>query len=89
MLTLELLPRLNKIKLDWINYYLALIINELLEFWNSFSLLISDKYLTGKHIRLAVICYSNNISAIRKLCNHISALVRCYRCYKRVNNNEG
>ncbi len=42
----------------------------------------------GKKIRLAVICCFNDILAVRKLCSHISALVRCYRCYKRASSNE-
>ncbi len=88
MLILVLLPRLNEVKLNRINYYLAPIIDELLEFWNSFSLPISDKYLTGTHIRLAVIYCLNDIPAAKKLCDHISALVGCHRCYKRVSGNK-
>ena len=89
ILTLGLLPGLTEVKLDWINHYLAPIIDELLDLWNSFNLVVSDKYPTGKHIRLAVICCSNDIPAARKLCSHISALVGCHRCYKSANGEEG
>ena len=34
---------------------------------------------------MAVICYSNDIPAARKLCRHISALAACHRCYKTAN----
>ena len=38
---------------------------------------------------MAVICCSNDILAARKLCGHISALVRCHRSYKRASSEEG
>ena len=60
-----------------------------MDLWNGFNLAVSDKYPTGKHIRLAVICCSNDIPAARKLCDHISALVRCYRYYKSASGEEG
>ena len=34
---------------------------------------------------MAVICCSNDIPAVRKLCGHISALAACHRCYKTAN----
>ena len=89
MLTLGLLPGPNEVKLDRINHYLSPIIDELLELWNGFDLPISDKYPTGKKIRLAMICCSNDIPAARKLCGHISALVACHRCYKIASGTEG
>ena len=89
MMTLGLLPGPNEVKLNRINHYLAPIIDELLELWNGFSLPKSDKYPTGKHVRVAVICCSNDIPAARKLCGHISALVGCHRCYKRASDEEG
>ena len=88
MLILGLLPKPNEVKLDRINHYLAPIVNELLEFWDGVNLPISGKHLNRKHIRLAVICYSNDIPAARRLCGHISALVGCHRCYKRVSDDE-
>ena len=89
MMTLGLLPGPNEVKLDRINHYLAPIIDELLELWNGFSLSKSDEHSTGKEIRVAVICCSNDIPAARKLCGHISALVGCHRCYKRASGEEG
>jgi hypothetical protein len=89
MLTLGLLPGPNEVKLDRINHYLNPIVDELLELWNGFNLPISEKHPTGKYIRLAVICCSNDIPAARKLCGHISALEGCHRCYKRANGEEG
>src|SRR6185437_3273080 len=67
MLILALLPGSNEVKLDKINHYLALIIDELLELWDGFNLSTA-----GKNVRLAVICCSNNIPATQKLCSHAS-----------------
>jgi hypothetical protein len=61
----------------------------LLEFWDGVYLPATNKYLTGRKVRMAVICCSNDIPAARKLCGHISALVGCHRCYKRANCEEG
>lgn len=85
MLTLGLLPGPNEVKLHKINHYLAPIVDELLEFWNGVEIPAS-----GKNIRLALICCSNDIPAARKLCGHVSALVSCHRCYKTasLNGNE-
>lgn len=83
MLTLGLLPGPNEVKLHHINHYLSPIVDVLLELWNGFDL------PTGKKIRLAVICCSNDIPAARKLCGHISALAGCHRCYKRASSDDG
>jgi hypothetical protein len=85
MLYLGLLPRLDEVKLHKINHYLSPIIDELLEFWDGVDLLFTNLHLTGKRIRLAVICYTNDILAARKLCSYISTLVSYYRCYKMAN----
>ena len=82
MLTLGLLSRLNEIRLYKINHYLSPIVDELLEFWNGIEIPAA-----GKSIRLALICCSNDIPAVRKLCGHASALASCYRCYKTANSN--
>ena len=82
MLILELLSGPKEVKLHRINHYLALIVDELLEFWNGVYLPATDKYPTGKRVRMAVICCSNDIPATRKLCEHISTLAACHRCYK-------
>ena len=85
MLILALLPEPDEVKLHKINHYLAPIVGELLEFWSGFDLPPSENHPEGKKIRLAVICYANDIPAARKLCGHISALAGCHRCYKRAN----
>ena len=88
MLTLGLLLGPTEVKLHHINHYLAPIVDVLLEFWHGFNLPVSSKHPTGKRIRLAVICCSNDIPAARKLCGHISALVGCHRCHKRAESND-
>ena len=50
-------------------------------------MLISVKYPTGKKIRLAVICCSNDIPVTRKLYGHILAKAACHRCYKRASGD--
>src|SRR5436305_5097176 len=72
MLILALLPGPDEVKLHKINYYLVPIVCELLEFWSGFDLPPSENHPEGKKIRLAVICYANDIPAARKLCGHIS-----------------
>ncbi|GET62122.1 hypothetical protein PHYBLDRAFT_114300 [Rhizophagus irregularis DAOM 181602=DAOM 197198] len=88
MLYLGLLPEPEEVKLHKINHYFSLIINELLEFWDGVNLPSTNLHPTGKRIRMVVICCSNDIPAARKLCNHISALVGCHRCYKIANISE-
>jgi hypothetical protein len=85
MLYLELLSGPEEVKLHKINHYLSPIVDELLEFWNGVSLPSTDLHSTGKRIRMAVICYSNDIPVARKLCDYISALVSCYQCYRIAN----
>jgi hypothetical protein len=78
MLYLGLLPGPDEVKLHKINHYLSPIVDELLEFWDGVDLLSTNLHPTGKRIRLAVICCTNDIPAARKLCGHISALVSCH-----------
>jgi hypothetical protein len=85
MLYLGLFPGPEEVKLHKINHYLSPIVDKLLEFWDGVSLPFTDLHLTGKRIRMAVICCSNDIPAARKLCGHISALVSCHRYYKIAN----
>ncbi|EXX57951.1 hypothetical protein RirG_202350 [Rhizophagus irregularis DAOM 197198w] len=82
MLMLGLLPGPSEVKLHKINHYLALIVDELLEFWDGIEIPAAEK-----NIRLALICCLNDIPAARKLCGHISASVSCHRCYKTANSN--
>jgi hypothetical protein len=87
MLYLGLLPGLDEVKLHKINHYLNPIVNELLEYWDGVDLPSTNLHPTGKRIRLAVICCTNDIPAARKLCGHILALVSYYQCYKTANIN--
>ena len=88
ILTLGLLPGPNEVRLHKINHFLSPIVDELLEFWDGINLPFTHNHPTGKNIiRMAVICYSNDIPAARKLCGHISALAACHRCHKRANVN--
>src|SRR5438045_6171422 len=51
MLTLELLPGPHEVKLHKINYYLALIVDDLMELWeNGFNLSSTDKHSNVKNI---------------------------------------
>ena len=61
MLTLDLLPGPDEVKLHKINHFLAPIVDELLEFWNGVYLPVTNNYPTGRNIRIAVICCSNDI----------------------------
>jgi hypothetical protein len=82
ILTMALIPRPNEPSLHYINHFLALIINQLIELWNG--IILSTTYeSTTKPIRAAVICCSCDISAARKLCGYISARVACHRCLKK------
>ena len=85
MLTFGLLPGPREVKKHRINHFLSPIIDELIELWDGYELPDSS----GKRIRLAVICCSNDIPAARKLCGHISALAACHRCYKQATGDEG
>ncbi len=71
-----------------INHLLTLIVDELLELWNGYNLLASNRFSNGKKIWLAVICCSNNSPAARKLCGHILVVTACYRYYKRVSDDD-
>ncbi|GBB87948.1 hypothetical protein RclHR1_14440007 [Rhizophagus clarus] len=82
MLTLGLLSGPNVVKLYKINHYFSLIVDELLEFWDGIEI-----FATRKNIRVVLICYSNDIPAARKLCEHVSALVSCHKCYKAADSS--
>lgn len=83
ILIIALIPDPNEPKLHQLNHHLALIIDQLIELWNGIELLATYESFNGKPIRAAVICYSCDILAVRKLCDHISAHVACRRCLKR------
>src|SRR5687767_1436563 len=87
MLYFRLLSGPNEVKLHKINHYFSSIVDELLEFWDWVDLPLTNKHPISKRIRLTVICCSNDIPATRKLCDHISVLIRCYRYYKKANTD--
>ncbi|GBB90189.1 hypothetical protein RclHR1_17070008 [Rhizophagus clarus] len=89
MLTLELLPDLEEVKLYKINNYLASIVDELLEFWDGVNLPSTNNFPADRNIRMAIICYNNDVPATRKLGGHILALVGYHRCYKKADKKEG
>ncbi|PKK59494.1 hypothetical protein RhiirC2_820971, partial [Rhizophagus irregularis] len=89
ILTIALIPGPNESSLHYINHYLALIVDQLLELWNGIEL--SGTYEnTNKPIRAAVICCSCDIPAARKLClcGYISVYVACHRCLKKAQFND-
>ena len=85
MLILSILPGLHKVSLHKINYYLALIVDDLESLWRKVTLPRTFEHQEGKNIRAALILVSCNILAAKKFCGHISALVLCYRCEKKAN----
>src|SRR6266542_4382002 len=85
MLILCLLPSTNKMSLHKINYYLAPIVNELALLWDGVTLNSTFEYQETRKIRAALILVPCDISAARKICEHISALSSFYRCEKKVN----
>ncbi len=89
MLTLGLLSRPQEVKKHHINHFLASIVDELLELWNRYDLLTSNRFSDRKKIWLAVICCLNDSLVARKLCEHISVVTACYRCYKQASGNDG
>ena len=89
MLILGILPGPNEVSLHKINHYLAPIVDELLSLWTGIILNRTFGYQNGRNIHAALILISCNISAARKICEHISALVSCHRCEKKSNYENG
>ncbi|GET51676.1 hypothetical protein GLOIN_2v1786147 [Rhizophagus irregularis DAOM 181602=DAOM 197198] len=75
----------NEVSLHKINHYLVPIIDELKSLWEGVTLNKTYECQEGKRIRAALILVSCDIPAARKICGHISALVSCHRCEKKVN----
>src|SRR5204862_3937087 len=74
MLVLSILPGPNEVKLHKINHYLAPIVDELLEFWDGIDVPVTNKYPTGKKVRMAVICCNNDNTAECKVIGRLSVL---------------
>ncbi|GET51673.1 hypothetical protein GLOIN_2v1775288 [Rhizophagus irregularis DAOM 181602=DAOM 197198] len=85
ILILGLLPGPDEVSLHKINHYLVPIIDELKSLWEGVTLNKTYECQEGKRIRAALILVSCDIPAARKICGHISALVSCHRCEKKVN----
>ena len=84
ILTLAVIPDPSEPKLQEINNYLYPIINQLNQLWDGYDIKTRE-YNNGHFVRDAVICYSSDVPASRKLCSFISAHVTCYRCHKLAN----
>ncbi len=85
---MALIPGPNEPKLHHLNHYLAPLVDQLIELWNGIELSTTYESSNGKPIRVAIICCSCDISAVRKLCGFISARVACHRCLKRAQYND-
>src|SRR5260363_369415 len=81
ILTLALLPGPKEVKSHHINHYLSPLVNQLSELWNGVEIPTNESPM-GKKIKCAVICYSCDIPAARKLCGQISARIACFQCEK-------
>ena len=82
IITLALLPGPKEVKLHHINHYLAPLVDQLLELWNGIEITTNESPMDTKKIKCAVICYSCDIPAARKLCGQISARIACFQCEK-------
>ena len=85
LLILGILPGPNEVSLHKINHYLAPIVDELESLWDGVTLNRTYECHNGKKIHAALILISCDISAARKICGHVSALVSCHRCEKKAN----
>jgi len=82
ILMIALILGSNEPSLHNLNHYLSSVIDQLIELWEEVELLVTYKSSNGISIQAAVICYTYDISAARKLCGYISACVACHRCIK-------
>jgi hypothetical protein len=85
MLILGLLPGLTEVSLHKINHYLSPIVRELESLWRGITINRTFECQNGREIRAALILVLYDISAARKLCGHVSAIVSCYQCEKKAN----
>ena len=68
-------------ELEWINHYLAPIVDEFLELWRGWNVKTYE-YPDGLDIKVALIVRSSDIPATQKLFGHRSAVMKCHRCEK-------
>ncbi len=85
LLILGLLPESNEVSLYKINYYLMLIVDKLEFLWDGITLNHIYKCQGGKYIRATLILISCDVSAARKICGYVSALVSYHQCEKKAN----
>jgi hypothetical protein len=86
---LGFLPGPKEVGLERINhYYLAPIVDELLELWRGWRVPRTHQYPDGLDIKVALIVGSSDIPATRKLFGHGSAVIKCNRCEKRSTYSE-
>ena len=85
ILILGILPGPNEASLHKMNHYLSPIVNELLSLWHGITLKSTAEGFDRKTIWAALILILCDIPATRKISEHISALVSCYRCKKKAN----
>ena len=85
MLIFDILSGPNELSLHKINHYLVPIIDELVILWKGITLNHTYKCRNEKRIHAALILILCDISAARKICGHVSALISCHRCEKKAN----
>ena len=85
-----ILPGPSEPSLHKINHYFSPIVDDLDSLWYGVTLKSTAKCSEEKTIHAALILVSCDIPAAQKIYGHISALVQCHRCEKRVNyvNNQ-
>src|SRR5690349_13793473 len=81
-LTLGIIPGPNEPSKHQINHYLALIVDELLEFSSGLELPVTFEYNKGRKIYIALILSANDVPAARKICVYASHAVKCHHCPK-------
>ena len=84
ILTLAMIPDPKEPKLHQLNYYLAPLVDQLIELWQDINLKTFE-HSSRKTVKGAIICCSCDILVTRKLCGYISVRVACYQYLKQAN----
>ena len=87
ILILGILPGPNEASLHKINNYLYPIVVELELLWQGITLSSITESPEKEKIQTALILISCDTPAAWKICSHVSALISCYCCKKKVNYN--
>ena len=85
---LGFLPGPKEVGLECINHYLAPIVDELLELWNSWKIPKTYECPNGLDIKAAIIIGSSDTPATQKLFGHGGAAMKCYKCEKHSTYSE-